>query len=260
MWNKTTADNLFKKFNMEAKVDDEQPPQEDEEKESKMSARRSQETAIRSRSHGPVEIKFDLKRAPHSWHEGDFKCVLEESESAWENTDVSWQQEYDAWLAESGEKNDHEELEENIEDCFEDPPNEDETQTQPQPKRSLTFNMVPKIISTSSDPEMFANANVKCNPALTSMPPMASASTSAGGDYYHQYNQPRPSIFQRHCKLRGLAGAIPKILALHKEPSEMKTIEDSLLYEKLKNLFLCMRITGIFFVRQERTSIGSRTR
>lgn len=227
-----------------------------------MSGSKSQETAIRSRSHGPVEIKFDLKRGPHSWHEGDFKCVLEESESAWKNTDVSWQQEYDAWLAGSRQKIDDEEFEENIKKCSEDPPKEDETQTQPQPKRSLTFNMVPNIISTSSDPEMFANAMVKCNPALTSLPPMASPdpSTSSGGEYHHQHKQPRLSIFQRHCRLRGVAGAIPKILALHKEPSEMKTIEDSLLYEKLHKLLWCMRITGIFFVRQERTSIGSRTR
>ena len=251
--NKPTPDNLFKKFDMEADDD----PQADEKKEK--SASRSHETARRSRSHETVKRKkkkCNDKRGAESWHEGDCTSVWEEKESGWKNKDSSWEEEGDAWPADSGENKHDVEFGEGIDNCSDDPSNEKETkppaQNKDRPKSSLSLSIkrLPKIFTTnSSDGEMFSNALVTSNAALTSVPPIASPDPSLSG----AHKQPAP-IFHRGPPAR------PKVMAMHQGTNEMRTIEESLLYEKLKKLFVCMMITGIFFVRQQRTSIGSRTR
>ena len=76
---------------------------------------------------------------------------------------------------------------------------------------------------------------------------------------------PRDSLPTRRSNKKSLSSMVRGIPSFSKlrnihHLDDLKTMEDSLLYQKLKNLFLCMKITGIFFVRKQRTSVGARTR
>lgn len=134
---------------------------------------------------------------------------------------------------------------------------------------SLSIKRLPKLFASASSEkrESFSSAAVtgltpaepatsaNASPQITrdgSFPP-ASTSTAAAP----------PALFRRGRGARGGGGggggAGTKISACL-ETNEMKTILDSLLYQKLRNLFISMMITGIFFVRQQKTSPGSKTR
>jgi hypothetical protein len=120
-------------------------------------------------------------------------------------------------------------------------------------------------ISTShflGDPSPLLLTNATTKPPLrpskapqhpSQQPPPGPPLSPSWGTFY------REGLLRKLSRFTGVPRLMPKLMrAMHDSHSELATLHDSLLYRKLRTLFACMTLTGIFFVRHQRTPRGAK--